>query len=126
MRLLFPVLIFLLSSIVFAGESKTQVLGFSIKDLISLVTAVIGGGVGTWIFLLPAIRRIRRKFETLLERIRQFYMDYRQDPKIIKDLRKILQALDDVTEEIASLLRKFRMKRAAEFMTNLVKQDLYK
>lgn len=115
----FLALVLLFVSASFAGDGGG---GFSFGKILPAVTGV--GGVFVGLFaVLPLIFKLKRKVEHAAEVTRKMVEKYRDkisDGEVKRDFRTVVRAYDDVTEAMADILSKLKLKKAEDWLRNLI------
>lgn len=112
------VLIPLLVSVILAADTG----GFNIRSLLPVATGA-GGIALTLLGLLPIILRLQRAVREAAEETQKFVEKYRgriNQDDIKRDLRKLFQRYDVVTEIAADVAKRFRMRQTERWLRDLI------
>jgi len=111
--------ILLAYSVCMAGNVKGVLMDSG--NIFSAVTALFGAA-GSIVWLLPRIRKIQESLFRCRSQTERFISKWR--PVIEKsmwgDIRSLLISYDELTEEIALLLYKLRMRKAAKALREFI------
>lgn len=95
-----------------------------ISSTVSIISGFIGF-LGSIIFLAPRVKRIHQCAQMATKTTKKFIKKYKNVliEDIYSDIKNLLLTYDILLEEIASLLRKFKMNKEASFLENLIKEE---
>jgi hypothetical protein len=112
-------MILLVTTVASAGDGGG---GFSFGKILPAVTGVGGALVGIFA-VLPLIFKLKRKVEKAAKVTRNMVEKYRdkiQEGEVKQDFRVVVRAYDDVTEGMADVLGKLKLKKAENWLRDLI------
>lgn len=112
-------MILLVTTVAFAGDGGG---GFSFGKFFPAVTGIGGALLGVFA-VLPLIFKLKRKVEKAAKVTRSMVEKYRdkiQEGEVKQDFRVVVRAYDDVTEGMADVLGKLKLKKAENWLRDLI------